>query len=472
MNLINWAAERVYSLKEAEKRFFLKSLGARLLSEANDVKRTREALANDIGWSSDKVSDVFNGDATPEDALLLLSEMVKKYPVSLNDLWLDIPLTDGVCLVSSAQSKETSRVFSRLDAQGESTPYYEYRDTAMAPQAPFRPEWILELRHVEDSDPWNPDVVYNKGHLMNQFTFFIGEVNFYYEVDGHRYCCEMNTGDSCHISPFVPHTFASRSKSEKGLIIAVTYGDSIRRSNNHLVLEGQSEAPYLSRIFKECAKKITSYSSFNISLKAHLDADFKTIKQVADETRIEELRVSELLCDAEPSHEELAALAKALKIRPEDLLQKIESKPVEVSYSAECDWQVERKSGSRHQALARTESQPGMKSFSIEVKKPGCNLTQHHAYHEYVYNYGELAVTLHLEEAEKDYIIEPGGSCYIQPFVSHAFSLKDSIDSEEATSHLLIVRLAGSFNQPCINEVSQISPLGRERLIKETTQWF
>jgi hypothetical protein len=40
------------------------------------------------------------------------------------------------------------------------------------------------VRHVEDSDPHNPDVVYNKGHLLQQHTFFLGDVNFYYEVRG------------------------------------------------------------------------------------------------------------------------------------------------------------------------------------------------------------------------------------------------------------------------------------------------
>jgi hypothetical protein len=45
----------------------------------------------------------------------------------------------------------------------------------------------LLVRHVEDSDPHNPDVVYNKGHLLQQHTFFLGDVNFYYEVRGVKY---------------------------------------------------------------------------------------------------------------------------------------------------------------------------------------------------------------------------------------------------------------------------------------------
>ena len=48
----------------------------------------------------------------------------------------------------------------------------------------YPPVGMALVRHVEDSDPHNPDVVYNKGHLLQQHTFFLGDVNFYYEVRG------------------------------------------------------------------------------------------------------------------------------------------------------------------------------------------------------------------------------------------------------------------------------------------------
>ena len=59
-------------------------------------------------------------------------------------------------------------------------PYYEYRDTAMSSVGPFRPEWIEELCVVDDNEPNNKQVQWNNGHFMHQFTYFIGEVNFYY----------------------------------------------------------------------------------------------------------------------------------------------------------------------------------------------------------------------------------------------------------------------------------------------------
>ncbi len=73
----------------------------------------------------------------------------------------------------AADSKRSSRIFTRRNKSGERTPYYEYRDSAMSKTSPFKPEWIKELRVVKDSDPENPDVAYNNGHFLHQLTFFI-----------------------------------------------------------------------------------------------------------------------------------------------------------------------------------------------------------------------------------------------------------------------------------------------------------
>ena len=67
----------------------------------------------------------------------------------------------------------------------------------------FKPEWISQLRVVNDNKPDNPDMVLNKGHNMHQYGLFVGPVNFYYEdINGEVHCSEMNTGDSNYITPF------------------------------------------------------------------------------------------------------------------------------------------------------------------------------------------------------------------------------------------------------------------------------
>ena len=88
-------------------------------------------------------------------------------------------------------------------------PYYEYRDTAMSRLASFRPEWIKELCEVTDDDPANPEIQWNNGHFLHQFTYFIGDVNFYYYEGREKRVACMGTGDTMYITPFIPHSFAT-----------------------------------------------------------------------------------------------------------------------------------------------------------------------------------------------------------------------------------------------------------------------
>ena len=84
---------------------------------------------------------------------------------------------DGV-LIMRAKSKKSARVFKRKDRLQKYTDYYEYRDTVTSNISPFKPEWIKELRYVDNSDPENPDVAYNNGHFLHQMTAFIGQLTF------------------------------------------------------------------------------------------------------------------------------------------------------------------------------------------------------------------------------------------------------------------------------------------------------
>lgn len=478
-NIFNILSSKLNNTSSQLRKTFLKTLGARLFSEANDIKRTRSAIAKELGWEEQAVEDVFKGHSSVEQALQLLSLFVENYPVSLKDLWLDLPLEQGCVIVSPEQSQATSRIFSRPcysntneinpSTEVKSSPYYEYRDTAMAPNAPFRPEWILELRKVADSDPYNPEVIYNKGHLMNQFTFFIGEVNFYWEDKGEKYSHEMNTGDSCHITPFAPHTFASRNPEKAGLIIAVTYGDQIRRANNHLALDTQAQPSYLKEVFQTTAVKREIHSPFNLALRLHFDADLQTNEQLAKQAKITIERLQALLTSAKPTQQEVEHLAAALNLRTEDLYQPIDAEAVELAMFEQTTWVNDETTASRHKALARSVSQPSMKSFIFEVSTQSTKRLQQHAYYQYVYNYSDSTVELTLQDGQHR-LLESGSSCYLQPYIHHAFSLPAS--SKASAAQLLIVRLGGEMNQATTIELSQINQAGRQRLLNETSQWF
>merc|ERR1739848_595574 len=158
------------------------------------------------------------------------------YPLSTKHLVVDSDTSNaGLWHMSEEETKASARVFDRKNSNGDTTPYYRYMDTATSALAPFKPELIEQLVHVKDNEPLNPLVVMNKGHLLSQLTFFIGPVNFYCTVRGKRQCKVLNTGDSCLITPYVPHSFTTRDPAAYAAIVPVTFSGSVRDALSDLV---------------------------------------------------------------------------------------------------------------------------------------------------------------------------------------------------------------------------------------------
>ena len=197
--------------------------GKIFLGILNDIKRRPEDASKELNIPLNEIQLIIEGKQSITTELV--NKAIKIWPINARDFYTvrdDCPL--GVKIMTSEDSSQSSRI---MDRAGK--PYYEYRDTAMSTVAPFRPEWILELCTVNDNEPTNPDVQWNNGHFMHQFTYFIGEVNFYYQsLNGEKKVAIMNTGDSMYITPFTRHSFATRKDSkENGLILAITYGGKL-----------------------------------------------------------------------------------------------------------------------------------------------------------------------------------------------------------------------------------------------------
>ena len=166
-----------------------KRSGYNFLSLLNDIKRRPEDAAQELEVSIEEIELIIAGKKNISSKLI--EKAVEIWPVNERDFYIihdDCPT--GILIMKSEDSKRSSRVFNRLNRLKIKTPYYEYRDTAMSKIGSYKPEWIKELRIVEDNDPYNPDVIYNNGHFMHQITFFVGPVNFYWEVKGKKYCRE------------------------------------------------------------------------------------------------------------------------------------------------------------------------------------------------------------------------------------------------------------------------------------------
>ena len=171
-----------------------KRIGSNFLGILNDLKRRPEDAARELGVDLDLINKIISGEMELPNEVV--KQAIKIWPVNERDFYIifDDCIT-GAKIMRSEQSESSRRIMERAGK-----PYYEYRDTVSSTLAPFRPEWIMELCYVKDNDPNNSSVQWNHGHFMHQFTYFIGDVNFYYKgSDDSKNVAVMNTGDSSEL---------------------------------------------------------------------------------------------------------------------------------------------------------------------------------------------------------------------------------------------------------------------------------
>ena len=451
----------------------LEKLGRRILAEANDLKRTPEALANELGYELSVIKSVISGRADLEVVQTLLSRMCAKYPISMANLWIEQDDTiQGVKIMRAKDSSTTARVFSRKNRSDKEADYYEYRDTVMSRTAAFKPEWIQPIRVVEDNTPDNPDVAYNKGHFLHQCTFFIGEVNFYWEINGTKHCVEMNTGDSNYITPFVPHSFTSRNNDELGVIIAVTFGGEVSNALNEFTQIGAHSIEAITDNLKNAIE------AFRSRLERYLNAESLGKSEFTNRLTKAGMRwdqASEIVGGKVlPSKKQIEVVAKVLNLREQDLfVSSIDTGDlVIIKHSQEIDsrpFPNSNRQDYKLKELARTRHLPYLRGLDITVLENSYEDRScfcHHL-HEYIYNYGEIPIYLSWADNRTE-LIQPGDSVYIQPMISHSFAIKET----DRLGHLVSVRIPGTLTDSVINEFSRYPPDFRNRAIQETDKWF
>ncbi len=447
-------------IAEKEMMYRLKS-GKNFLGILNDIKRRPEDAANELGVNLSEIESIIQGNSLISQ--VLIEKATKIWPVNSRDFFVirdDCP--SGVKIMRAEESKKSSRI---MDRAGK--PYYEYRDTAMSTVSPFRPDWFLELCEVKDNDPNNPIVQWNNGHFMHQFTYFIGEVNFYYkDSKGEKQIAIMNTGDSMYITPFTSHTFTTRyGAKEKGLILALTYGGK-------LTGDVQQELSGLSvELGSNFALDFSSKESASASLmKYHRDTANLSIDEMSKRTSItiDELNIFENGSKI-PSLTQIEKIANALTINIRDLLpnDKIEDKVIVFHHDEGKKWfyPENTKTYELHQ-LASTTALPFSKAFEIQVlDSDNTELDLESGLHQYIYNVGNHAISLSwiFNNIKYNEIINPADSLYLKPFIKHNL---------RGNGKLLILRIGGKIAGDSQRELSIVGKKNAQRAISETIQWF
>lgn len=443
----------------------LKRQGANFLSLINDLKRNRKAAADDLQVSAEVIEKIIAGEMDiPSD---LITRATEVWPVNRRDFMVmedDCP--EGALVMKREESEKSSRIFARGGSD-----YYEYRDTAMSKVSPFRPEWILEFCTVEDEDPANPKLQWNNGHFMHQFTMFINAVNFYYVDQNERKVMRANTGDSMYITPFVPHTFATRKGDsqkkyggKKGLILALTYGNKLLGDVQHEMsaLGGDIPEQYLL----ETQNRETYFSSL---LKLQMSSLSLSVEDLVQKTSLPADQVHHFVNGKLlPNEKEYKVLANCLNINSYDLMppDSFDSKVI-VRYLA--DAKPRRYFNYQIRELASIRFLPYSKALILDVlhKTDSCNLKV--PLHQYCYNFGATPVLFRWEwkGEKKEVEVRPDDSVTIKPFVPHSFStLGDS------SASILSLRIGGKGIGEPQRELSHIGKKNMKRIYEEYSLWY
>ena len=444
----------------ADTEYLIKS-GINFLGILNDLKRRPEDAANELQVSIDEINLIIQGK------IKIRSEIIDKalniWPVNARDFYvIQDDCTLGVKIMTAEQSKKSRRI---MDRAGK--PYYEYRDTAISKVAPFRPEWIMELCYVEDNEPSNPNAQWNNGHFMHQFTYFIGEVNFYYyNSKGEKKIAVMNTGDSMYITPFTSHTFTTRKGAkENGLILALTYGSKLTGDTQQELVALSEELG--SNFALDFSSKETASASL---IKYHRDIANLSLEELSKRTLIPIDELTDFESGSKiPSFSEFEKIAHALTVNVRDLLpnDKTEDKVVIQYHNKARKWfYPENKKSYEFIQLASTTALPFSKAFEIHVlDSKNSKLDLKFGLHQYIYNIGDSQILLYWKFGGKKYeeTINPGDSLYMKPFINHGFS---------GNGKLLILRIGGKIAGESQRELSIVGKTNAKRAIAETMQWF
>ena len=431
--------------------------GVLVRTALNDIKRVPEVIETETGLSKAVLDNLIEGrdfDRQNVDSVLRL--LHHNYPCSMKQLVVDRDDSDqGVWHKTAEESTDSARVLDRINGLKQKVHYYNYKDTATSSLSPFKPELIEILQHVADNEPKNPLVVMNKGHLLTQLTFFIGPVNFYCTVRGERQCKVMNTGDSCLITPYVPHSFTSRDPSQYTAIVAVTFSGFVRDVLNDLVHHD------IARLVEYAGDRRDSPQVFLKKLERFCELRGLSVPEVIDQLTAKghsKVAISDTLSQSSVNHAVIASISDLLVV-PNTEFEILQLEPDEEVTFAWISDQPENK-GSYKNALASCKHHIEAGGFDWVLYGNEEHTSQ---FFSYVYNYGDAPVNI-VWGSNRCLELAHGDSAVIKPFIPVSFSA--------VGAKLLVCKVAGCVNNSVMHECSLFADEGLQRMNSDTTQWW
>ena len=444
----------------------------------NDLKRDAQTAACEAGVSAVAVGELLDPsrDVSQRDLLDLALALSQTYPLTLRDL---IPIEDdaptGVRIMTQRESTLTTRRFSRCGIE-----YYEYLDTAMTRAAMFRPELLRMLVNVNDNSADNPSVSWNNGHFLFQLTYFIGDVNYYHEFNGKRYCFEMNDGDAAIGMPYCRHSFTSRRTDGENAILALTFG-------GRLPGDPQQE---LSLLGPELAGRfVLDGSTPDASIASKIDFYRNrlslTIEELAGRLNMTITELTSSLTDAATLSDcQLKHIADVLHVTPTALQPSPDVRgQIGVYIARQRDSPVWNFPGDakpiyRVRELCGTKAVHGAVGLEMTLLDGTANADTdrkdylEHGLHQYGYVVGADQMDLEWihEGVSRRQRLNHGDSFYCKPFVKHRFVAPDN--SRSGDRRVVLLRIPGKLGPDQLDEATTLGADAIQRLISDTTQWY
>ncbi|MBK0123587.1 hypothetical protein IAE30_07510 [Pantoea sp. S61] len=425
----------------------------------NSLKRNNEIASIELDIPEEKFQSFMDG--SDDFAQECLNRAIEVWPVNKREFFaIEDDTINSYVYMSAADSKLSERCIARSGIE-----YFNYRDSAMSSVSPIRPELVEMLVIVDDNDPLNKLVQWNSGHFFYQITYFVGDVNFYFEENGEKKCVEMTTGDSSFLGRYIPHSFTKRNNSE-AFILALTFAGP-------LYGDAQNELSILpSNFFGSLFKNI--HNNVYYPLNDLLSDSTISLYELAKLTNIEQSRLEQFsMGKIDFNQNEITLISNILNVNKDDLT------PVKLISSPSHVLPVEKSKKWNHldnivvRELAGSSDNIYSKAFEFSIScKKGSELKFIDSrMHQFYYNVGDVSVSLVIKDAKGQYNveIEPHGSIYIKPFVSVQFSISES---HPKSGKILVLRASGTLFGSTLIEALGCGMPNLVRLNSDLNLWY
>ena len=425
----------------------------------NSLKRNDEIASIELGLNHENFKNFMAG--CDEFIHEFLSRATEIWPVNKREFFaIEDDTLNNYIYMSAADSKSSERCIARSGVE-----YFNYRDSAMSSVSPIRPELVEMLVIVDDNDPHNKSVKWNSGHFFYQITYFVGDVNFYYEEGGEKKCLEMSTGDSSFLGRYIPHSFTKRSDNE-AFILALTFaGPLYGDAQNELSILPPN---YIKMFFNNVNNK------FYHPLNDLLSDSSMPLQELSKITNIELPRLQLLSrgeVDFQPS--EMTVISDVLNVNKNSLIPiELVSSPSHVlTVNNSRVWNhsenilVRELAGSSENLYSKALEFTVSKISAIEPKPITSRM------HQFFYNVGSTIVNVMVKDDSGDHhvALEPHGSIYIKPFLSVQLSVDDS---SIEYGKLLALRASGNLFGSIFIEALGCGASNLERLNSDLNLWY